>query len=254
MGALSGLTVLTDSTMAIYLPLLLLWMLLARRVPWSRLIVSVAVWTIAAGVVTSPWVARNWVVLGSPVLLKTNLGAELFVGTATTSRGAIFRALDKTQLEYHRDQSEVAYNRYLLSKALERIVKNPLLFLAATASRFVQFWVVNPRLGSETFVRLIYFGPVLLLALYGIYCFRKRRWQLAPIFLFLLVYPIPFYVIHVDRGRYSYPVEPFVVLLAAAAVAVWYTRRRNVTANTASDSIDEMNTEILSGVEGRLGN
>jgi 4-amino-4-deoxy-L-arabinose transferase-like glycosyltransferase len=247
MGALSGLTVLTDSTMAIYLPLLLIWMLLARRVPWSRLIVSVAVWTIAAGVVTSPWIARNWAVLGSPVLLKTNLGAELFVGTATTSRGAIFRALDKTQVEYHREQSEVAYNRYLLSKALERIVKNPLLFVAATGLRFVQFWVVNPRLGSETFVRLTYFGPFLLLAFYGIYCFRKRHWQLTPIFLFLLVYPVPFYVIHVDRGRYSYPVEPFVLLLAAAAVAAWYARkvRRSLTANTATDSIDEMNTDAI---------
>jgi hypothetical protein len=128
-----------------------------------------------------------------------------------------------TSLE-HREQSEVAYNRYLLSKALERIVKNPILFLAATALRFVQFWVINPQVGSETFMRLIYFGPFLLLAFYGIYCIRKRFWQLAPIFLFLLIYPVPFYVIHVDRGRYSYPVEPFVLLLAAAAVAVWYAR------------------------------
>jgi hypothetical protein len=242
--------------MAIYLPLLLVWMLLARRVPWSRLIALVAVWTIAAGVVTSPWIARNWVVLGSPVLLKTNLGAELLVGTATTSRGAIFRALDQNQLAYYRGQSEVAYNRYLRSEALERILENPILFLAATVMRFLQFWVVNPRVGSETFVRLTYFGPFILLALYGIYCFRKRRWQLAPIFLFLLVYPLPFYVIHVDRGRYSYPVEPFVLLLAAAAVVVWYSHklRRSLTANTTIDSIDEMNTDAIRGVEGRLRN
>jgi hypothetical protein len=173
--------------------------------------------------------------------------AAIFVMSASPSVTTSFE---------HREQSEVAYNRYLLSKALERIVKNPILFLAATALRFVQFWLVNPRVGSETFLRLAYFGPFLLLAFYGIYCIRKRHWQLAPIFLFLLVYPLPFYVIHVDRGRYTYPVEPFVLLLAAAAVAVWYARivRRSLTANIASDSIAEMNTDTIRGVEDRLGN
>jgi hypothetical protein len=34
-----------------------------------------------------------------------------------------------------------------------------------------------------------------------------------------LIYPLPYYLTHVARGRYSYPVEPFVVLLAAVPLA-----------------------------------
>jgi 4-amino-4-deoxy-L-arabinose transferase-like glycosyltransferase len=224
MGALSGLTVLTDSTMVIYLPLLLIWMLFARRVQWPRLIGLVAVWTITAGVVTGPWIVRNWLQLGSPVLLKSNLGSELLFGTETDGRRKIFRELDQTELEYYRGQSELAYNRYLRSQALERIRENPIGFLSATAKRFGQFWVINPKVGSESFLRLAYFGPLLLLALYGIYVSRKFRWQLGPLWLFLLIYPLPYYVMHVDHGRYSYPVEPFVVLLAAASLAAWAAR------------------------------
>jgi len=254
MGALSGVTVLTDSTMAVYLPLLLIWMLFARRVQTPRLIGLVAVWTITAGVVTSPWIARNWLALGSPVLLKSNLGKELLLGTETTNRREVFQSLDPTQLEHYREQSEVAYNRYLRNQALERIRENPIEFLSATAKRFWQFWVINPRVGSETFLRLAYFGPFLLLALYGIYVSRHSRRQLGPLWLFLLVYPLPYYVIHVDRGRYSYPVEPFILLLAAAALAAYYTGKaqRNIRPNTGSDSIGEREYTMLPVVEGRL--
>jgi 4-amino-4-deoxy-L-arabinose transferase-like glycosyltransferase len=247
MGALSGLTVLTDSTMVIYLPLLLIWMLFARRVQWPRLIGLAAVWTITAGVVTSPWILRNWLQLGSPVLLKSNLGSELLFGTETDGRRRIFRELDQAELKYYRGQSEVAYNRYLRSQALERIREQPIAFLFATARRFGQFWVLNPKVGSESLLRLAYFGPLLLLALYGIYRCGKPRWQLGPIWLFLLIYPLPYYVIHVDRGRYSYPVEPFVLLLAAIPLAVWYTHtaRQYLPANSASDLIGEIDTETI---------
>jgi hypothetical protein len=71
LGALSGLTVLTDSTMALYLPLLLLWILFTRRVQVSKMVVLIAVWGIAAGAVMSPWMTRNWLVLGSPIFLKS---------------------------------------------------------------------------------------------------------------------------------------------------------------------------------------
>jgi 4-amino-4-deoxy-L-arabinose transferase-like glycosyltransferase len=247
MGALSGLTVLTDSTMVIYLPLLLIWLLFARRVQWPRLIGLVAVWTIAAGVVTGPWIVRNWLQLGSPVLLKSNLGSELLYGTETDGRRRLLRELDQAELKYYRGQSEVAYNRYLRSQALERIREQPIEFLFATAKRFGQFWVINPKVGSESFLRLAYFGPFLLLALYGIYRCGKPRWQLGPLWLFLLIYPLPYYVIHVDRGRYSYPVEPFVLLFAAIPLAVWYTRkaRRDLPVNSASDLIGEIDTEVI---------
>jgi hypothetical protein len=38
---------------------------------------------------------------------------------------------------------------------------------------------------------------------------------------------MPYYLAHVNHGRYSYPVEPLVLLLAASFIAIWFTRDSN---------------------------
>jgi 4-amino-4-deoxy-L-arabinose transferase-like glycosyltransferase len=228
LGVLSGITVLTDSTMALYLPLLFLWMLFAWRVKLSKLIILVAVWGITAGVVVSPWMARNWLVLGSPVLLKSNFGQQLFVqnssqATWTEAREKL-RTLKKEGVAAGGNSLEVASSRYLGNKALDWIRENPFEFVSATVRRIFWFWVVNPEQGWESWLRLTFFAPLIVLALYGLRYAGSRWWQLAPVWLFLLIYPLPYYVTHVHHGRYSYPVEPFVVLLASIPLAVWFGR------------------------------
>jgi 4-amino-4-deoxy-L-arabinose transferase-like glycosyltransferase len=127
LGGLSGLLVLTDSTMVLYLVLLLLWMLFARGVKLPRFIASVIVWGLAAGVVVSPWALRNWFVLGSPQIVKSNFGLELFLGNNPFSSGTTkqeeqaFAALDQEEYAYYRAQPERVYYRYLQDKALEWI-------------------------------------------------------------------------------------------------------------------------------------
>jgi 4-amino-4-deoxy-L-arabinose transferase-like glycosyltransferase len=231
LGALSGLTVLTDSTMALYLPFLFLWILVAWRVHSSRLIVSVTVWGVAAGIVASPWMIRNWLVLGSPMLLKANFGMELFIGNvpgaSITDMRQKFAALQEKDPDSGNGWSEIAYYRYLQNKALEWIQEHPLSFLSLTARRIFYFWLLNPAQGWESRLRLIFFSPLIVLALCGVRHAGGRRWQLAPLWLFLLIYPMPYYLAHVNHGRYSYPVEPLVLLLAASFIAIWFTRDSN---------------------------
>jgi 4-amino-4-deoxy-L-arabinose transferase-like glycosyltransferase len=225
LGALSGLTVLTDSTMAVYLPLILLWMLFACRVQLSKMIMLVVVWGITAGVVVSPWMVRNWLVLGSPVFLKSNFGAQLFIqNSSQTSRAEAaqeFAALQKKWVSTGSKPSEIVYSRYLGNSALRWIAEHPLDFASATIRRILEFWVVNPGQGWESWLRMTFFVPLIMLSVYGLRYASGRRWYLAPLWLFLLVYPLPYYLTHVDHGRYSYPVEPFVVLLAAIAFSLW---------------------------------
>jgi hypothetical protein len=195
-----------------------------------------AIWGITAGVVMSPWIIRNWLVLGSPNPLKSNLGMEIFFGNNPGTES--WRELRKEFSALHQQQdhttggTEVAFSRYLRNKAFNWIRKNPSEFVSLTAQRIWQFWVINQRVGSETWLRLIYFAPVMLLALYGLRYTFRRAWQLAPIWLFLLAYPLPYYLIHVDRGRYSYPAEPLLVLLAIVPLAMWVNSRLEVR-NTA---------------------
>jgi hypothetical protein len=245
MGGLSGLILLTDSTMLLYLPLLLLWVLITHRPRSAQMVSALAIWGLTAAAVTSPWVLRNFYVTGSPRLLKSNLGLELFVGNNSFSSGEhnraeaakAYAALDQAELDYHRNQSEDIYFQYLKSKALEWIKSHPVEFVKLTALRVRVFWTRTTKFGLRSWLHFAYFGPFVALALCGLWYSRHRWWSFAPVWLFLLIYPLPYYLTHVSRSRYRYPVEPFVVLLAAVALTVWFERRHLHTKQEPGDDV-----------------
>jgi 4-amino-4-deoxy-L-arabinose transferase-like glycosyltransferase len=236
LGGLSGLIVLTDTTMALYLPLLFCWILFAQGAKLPRQATLAVVWAIMAGVVTSPWLIRNWSALGTPLLGKSNIGLELFIGNNSFSSGTVhaketeqaFAALDQEELTYYQSQPERVYYQFLQNKALAWIQAHPLGFLQLTARRIWYFWGLNLRVGREAWLHFAYFFPLVVLALVGLWHSRQRWRELAPLWLFPLLYPLPYYVTHVGHGRYSYPVEPFTMLLAATSLAIWSLRRKTV--------------------------
>jgi hypothetical protein len=231
-AALSGLIILTDPSMSIYLGLLLLWMLWMQKAKLTRLVVLQVAGAVVLGVVVSPWVIHNQMVLGSPQLVKANFGRELFIGNLgygdnyEVKAKTAYASLDPEELKYYQNQPELLYDQYLKNKAIEWILNNPILFALQTATRISHFWLMNPALGNEGWWRLMYFGPLLLLGGYGLCVGIRRRWFVAPIGLFLLIYPLPYYLTHVVHGRYIYPVEPFVILFAAIPLANWLGRTR----------------------------
>ena len=233
LGALSGFTVLIDSTLALYLPLLFLWMLAARRVQFSRVVRLSAIWGMTAVAVLSPWMIRNGRTIGSFQFLKSNFGLELFVGNSSVSSGRdshakaqpTFATLDQQELAFYKTQPQAVYYRYLRDKAIEWVRRHPVDFLLLTVRRAWYFWVFNPSLGWGSWLRLSYFGTFLVIALYGL-GYSVRHWrEFGAIWLFLLVYPLPYYLTNMAHGRYSYPVEPFVILLAAISVTFWLRRK-----------------------------
>ena len=56
---------------------------------------------------------------------------------------------------------------------------------------------------------------LLILAYLGVVFGLKRRAGLGLPLLFLLTYPVPYYLTHVDIPRYRFPVVPLVMLLAS---------------------------------------
>jgi 4-amino-4-deoxy-L-arabinose transferase-like glycosyltransferase len=76
LGVLLGLAVLARSELALFVPLLLGWMVLARRradLPWRSAVVGL----VTAVAVVSPWVVFNVARFERPVLLTTNDGTTL---------------------------------------------------------------------------------------------------------------------------------------------------------------------------------
>jgi hypothetical protein len=237
LGGLSGLIVLTDSTMAAYLVLFFFLMLYIWKVRFQRVIALSVLWIVTAGVVVAPWGIRNYLVLGTSEILKSNFGMELFFGNNPYSTGGgidkereqALDALDHEELVYHRRQAEHIYFGYLKKHALEWIRENPFRFFQLSIKRVWYFWGKFPSSGpgpwrTYTWIQFAWYGPLFLLALYGCCYSIWRRWNLTPIWLFLLIYPLPFYITHVQLYRYRYPVEPFLLLPAAIPLTIWFTR------------------------------
>jgi len=233
LGALSGLLAITEPTMLVVAGLVFLWVMRKRKLTREWLRPALA-WAIAGAVVVSPWAIRNSVVLGTPSIVKTNLGLELFFGNNPFSTGGgidrereqALAALDEGEHTYYRDQPEDDYFNYLGRKALGWIRQHPKEFVRLSAKRVWFFWGEFPSSGPEMWSRysrvlLVWYAPTALLAILGLWWSVRRRLDFAPVWLFLSVYPIPFYVTHVQLYRYRYPVEPFLVLLAAIPVATW---------------------------------
>jgi hypothetical protein len=237
LGGLSGLLILTDSAMMIYTALLLFWMLVLWKVGPKKLIGLAIIWGLGVGVVLMPWAIRNWMVLGAPEVLKSSFGVNLCLGNNPYSSGGTIdeerklalAALNQDEYDYYKAQPERVFFGYLQDKAVEWIRMHPKRFVELTVIRFWQFWGKFPSGGPDTWqsrswLHLVWYTPCAVLALFGLWYAFRRRLQTTPIWLFLLVYPLPYYVTHVQHYRYRYPVEPFLVLLAAISLSIWFER------------------------------
>jgi hypothetical protein len=112
---------------------------------------------VAALVVLSPWAARNYVVLGSPILFRDCLGIAVYVSNNDRAESSLVRiAHDGVFAALHPNTSlreasdlkrlgEVEYNRDRLHKALAWARANPHRFVLLTLERIREFWFPAPE-------------------------------------------------------------------------------------------------------------
>jgi len=90
-GGLCGLLVLTRTSAQFLIPIVALWLL--WQIGWKRALGFVGI----AVIVVSPWVVRNWVVMGSPVLNTSNgfNAAAIYSPEAIELGGFVDPAIDQ---------------------------------------------------------------------------------------------------------------------------------------------------------------
>lgn len=85
-GIVTGLATLTRGQALLLLPLAFItWGLAGYR--WRPAIAWVMLATLVVGVMLAPWVARNQRKLGSPVLVATNFGVNIWIGNHDNATG-----------------------------------------------------------------------------------------------------------------------------------------------------------------------
>jgi 4-amino-4-deoxy-L-arabinose transferase-like glycosyltransferase len=245
LGALVGLAALTRGQGLLLLPIAVLtWRLGGLR--WREALTSGAVAGAVTCIVIAPWIFRNERELGSPVIIATNFGPNVWYGN---HEGATGRSVpvappqpergDLTQPEY-----EVAASNLALREGLEYVVSHPIeeVRLAGTKVRAMYEsdaagldW--NSAYGSapafsfekDRFLRKLangYWFAALILAGAGLVASRRAmRSEAAVIPLIVGVWTLGHLAFFGD-SRFHYPVVFAIALLSAQGAlalhaAVW---------------------------------
>ncbi len=218
-------------------PVLVLWLglLFLKHQPGPGTAVRFsAVLFVTILLVMLPWTARNYRVLGSPILARSNLGLELQVSnnefaTATGYENQANPVFDlfhpnkalQQRLRY-REIGEVAYHREKMREAVAWIRDHPGEFFRLTLLRSWYFWTAPPRRPAQTALQYLISG----LAVFGLWRLLRTNQivglQLTALWLgFSLIY----YFVQFEN-RYRYPIYWSMLLLAGFGLTEmsWWRR------------------------------
>lgn len=227
-GVLWGLAILScASTLPVFALVLLSGFFIFRKAQWKPAIAAFAM----ALMVISPWLIRNGIVLGSPVL-RSNFGLELRTAnnefaTADSEDNVdagiyhkLHPILSPEEAARVRDMGETAYNRVKMREAVGWISSNRMAFLRLVVWRTRNFWVSSPNHPLNLILDL----AVTISAVLGLYLATQSRQYpyLITALVCMWVGYAPIYSIVQSSVRYSYPVHWSLVLLTGILIAtVW---------------------------------
>jgi hypothetical protein len=188
---------------------------------------------VICGLTILPWCVRNYVQLGGFVFIRDNLPIELHVSNNDFASpilqdnirevpGNFFHLMHPHSSEPEAllvaQEGELAYNAEKLHETLRWIRTHPRKFVALTAQRIVDFWILPSRsvqLKSAAFV------AVEFLAIWGLALWLKQDVPAAWILLAVWAgFPLVYYFVQVD-SRYHYPLDWSTFFLATLAVDRW---------------------------------
>lgn len=226
-GALFGLLALTGNAALSLIVVVMLALLLTPALVPQRAILAILVLAVAM-MVSAPWIARNMLVIGAPVL-NTNGGFNLYLGNnpaatgyfvsiTDTPRGPTWEALRKT--------GEVQASETLKQEAIAWAKTHPADFLALALKKAAYFWTppFHDGKGVQSFAEKVarFFWAIQFIILtagaLSLLLIRKlRNKQAAILWLAVGCYTavhMLFYVIF----RYREPIMPILGVMTALAI------------------------------------
>ena len=209
---LAGLSLLArTAALPVFLVLLAVWV--RREAPRLK---AALLFLAGAALAVSPWLLRNAVVLGAPVL-STQGGITLY-SSYRPPEGKIFGVLiADDEVRSAQAKGEVAADRQLTRAALRLAAAHPLRTLRLAVLKVAFLWV---PIDWETRLRPGSLSPVYLFALpLAIWSLATRRRQFHPVPLLLLAVTV-FSAAVYGSPRLRLPYDPLVYALAAGPLVL----------------------------------
>ena len=240
-GLLSGIVILFNSTLLLFIPACGLWMLAGARktkAPLLPLLSRSALAAILALLCIAPWMIRNYTVFHAFIPMRGNLGAELHQSILAEHQGFPWGATIPVcepcpVFQQYRQIGEVAYVRREGELARQEVSTHKRRFVDYSLKRFYFFWVSLPKPADKGILieaaREANYFFVSLAGLLGLALALKRRIPGAVLFAsaFLLV-PLTYYFITV-QARFRHPLEPIMTILIVYLFQSAEKRRKTVS-------------------------
>jgi 4-amino-4-deoxy-L-arabinose transferase-like glycosyltransferase len=230
LGLLWGLIVITNTAVVLLLPFSLAW-LLFQLPSSSRRISGAVICLLLVVLCATPWTIRNCQAFGRFIFIRDNLPLELHEANNNASSGLWTRnehpGNDPASMRRFQELGEIRYMDEKKQQVDEFIRNNPGKFVLFSLRRVWYFWAAPPQAtivaGYDLWVArhvefllasVFAFAGLILIFIRG----SRYRWLLAP---FLLVYPLPYYLVN-PFPRYKHPIEPVMLLLIV--YVLWESR------------------------------
>ncbi len=221
-GLLWGLLALTNTAVLSVLPFCLLYLLwrLPRR---SGQIAGASLCILAATLLVSPWLVRNYVVFGQFVFVRDNLPLEMHMANNDQSTGLWTRSEhpgnDPEAMRRFQELGEIRFMEEKRQQFREFVRQHPGEFFRFTLDRALYFWIGPPQAdvvaGYDLMIarHLMFILPAAF-AFAGLWLtLRDRKPGGFLLACFLLIYPLPYYLVN-PFPRYKHAIEPEMILLA----------------------------------------
>ena len=227
-GLVLGLDVLARSPIAPFAVLVPLWLIARRRIAAGLLCGAAVVLTV------TPWLIRNQLVAGGPVL-TTEAGFELWNG----NNDMLFRYYPMQSVDVSisahietlhavgaKDlpapgSSEVVVDRWFRQRALEYIRAHPWLTVANGFRKIgAAFdWLPTPRRSrAQTVLHALSFGPVMVLGLCGMWR-RRAEWRDDSLIYLLFAQFLVVTAVYFGQTNHRVFLDVYLIVFTAGAVA-----------------------------------
>lgn len=248
-GISLGLAVLTRATLAVFIPFALLWLLFFAGLPKHDAVRRAGVVAIAFVLTVSPWLIRNYLVVGTPTL-STLTGLTLWAGNnpytfANYPAGSIDGSVARASMELPQQDkeaikslssNEVAQNAWYMTKALDYMKTNRSATVRRAFSKLgaAFSWKQNPA--REGFVQTVYFlsyVPALVFAIAGAWMSRKRWRENGAIYGLFISFVVVTAVFFAHTSHRVY-LDVYLLVFGAYAVTVLLRLISNNRTRTAA--------------------
>ncbi|MGZ4784882.1 MAG: glycosyltransferase family 39 protein [Acidimicrobiales bacterium] len=254
-GLLTGLLILTRPSAQYLVVVLGVWFLVT--IGWRKALMFM----VLAGVVVAPWIARNWVELGSPVLVTSNgFNLAAMYSPPADERGAFVDPIRDPYWDDRRfDQlDEIVWDRNLRAEAVDNIKSDPTVVYRVVKRNFLAYFELLPSTnhyaeeadGRSMGVRNATLGVFYLTAVLGLVGF-VRRWREPLVLLAIVIggYFTAASLVFVAPPRLRSPLDLMLCIGVGACVAV----RSRPEAEPESETETESEPEAEGETEAEAG-